>query len=543
MRGRSGLLVLSSLAAVALAATAGCAAARTEELEAELRRLRARVETLEAAGAGGGAQAQGTADPPAAGDDGTLGGASGPVPEPAQVAAADGPAAGDAATSGDPASGDGDGDHTPAGETQRTVLGDQAPISAAHSRERGGRIHDEATPKDQGAGAQGPGPRGAPETAGAGAAGPARQEPSTPTDSRPPLFNLHVWGVGDVELHGSLDVAYNYNPAISSDEESALRLATADNETFELEWAKIGFARPVTPKNAWDGGGRLDVVFGTFVERTISLSPRFLEGKAVNVGQAYVDMQAPTPLGRPLLIRAGRFYGWFGVESPELPLNVNFSVSYLFQNTPFTTTGVGVGLDLVDGLRYTQYLVNGWDVVVDDNGAKTVGGQLAWTMNDPQTTIAFNWIYGAEQPKDSRDDRLLLELDATWQVLHRTELVAAAQWGQEQHAPSRPDRARTRWGGVLLILKQDILNVRAGLDRLGVAIRGEWVRDQGGPRTGVDHSLWEVTVTFEIDFTENVRLGLEYRHDDSDHDVFPGPRGPGTRSYQDTYSVDFALIF
>jgi hypothetical protein len=517
VRGRSARLALSTLSLVAPVLT-GCASAssaRTDELEAEVRRLRERVDTLEAARTGGGKQ-----------EGGQPGGGS--------------EAVADAGSAGD---GGNDGENTPAGETQHTALGDQAPISAEHSREEGGRIKDEATPKDQGAGAQGPGPRGAPETAGSGQAGPARQEPSTPTDSKPALFSAHVWGVGDVELHGSVDVGYTYNPALDHGQTSRLRLATEDNDTFELEFAQLGFARPVAPENAWDGGGRLDVVYGRFVERTISLSPHFLEGEPINVAQAYVDLQAPTPLGRPLLVRAGRFIGWFGVESPILPLNVNFSVSYLFQATPFTTTGVAVGMDLVGGLRYTQYLVNGWDVVIDTNGAKTLGGQLAWTLNGPQTTVAFNWIYGAERADDVHDQRLLLELDATWQVLHTTELLGAVQYGEDEGALGPSSDRRGRWRGVMLIARQDLLKVRSGLTRFGLSVRGEYARIDHAPRLPVDADLWEATATVEVDFTENVRLGFEYRHDHASDRLFDGPRGALTRSYQDTYSVDFTLNF
>jgi hypothetical protein len=384
--------------------------------------------------------------------------------------------------------------------------------------------------------------------------GPKRQEPSTLPEevvstalTNPVITTL----IGNVELHGSMLMNYVWNFNDPSDKRigvNRFRLSDPDHNTFEISWAKLGFARPVSGKNEWDAGGRLELAAGRLAQLTLSLDRNFLFNEVFNVAQAFVDGQLPTPWGNPILFRLGRSYSWFGVESLDVPLNPNFSLSLLFNYTPFTTTGLSIGSDIAFGFRYTQYIVNGWDVVIDNNDAKTFGGQLAWTWPDPKITIAFNWIEGPEQDNDNRDYRAEFELDAGFEPTPGTQLFGVLQYGQEDHStvttPTNNRIGRGKWSGALVTWRQTFYAVKKGLDRFAFALRVVLFRDQGGPRTRVDQGLVDVTATAEVHFTEFMRLGVEYRRDNSSkNDVFFGHRGELSREAQDTFSLNATLQF
>ncbi|HZU97721.1 MAG TPA: outer membrane beta-barrel protein, partial [Planctomycetota bacterium] len=358
-----------------------------------------------------------------------------------------------------------------------------------------------------------------------------------------------------VALHGTLDLDYVYNvadpPGIT--DVNRLRLNDPDSNSFEVGWARLAVLRETTTANEWDAGFHLAFAAGREVVNTLSLDPHFLFQQPFNVAQAYVDLQMPTPVGNPLLIRAGRFYGWFGVESLDTALNPNFSLSWFTRFTPFTTTGFGAGMNLGAGFRYMQYLVNGWDLVIDDNAGKTVGGQLSWQHTDPDTktadyTVAFNWIWGPELPNDTRRDRTQVELAASAHPFPGTTFLAVADFGEGAVStttlPASFSRLTGKFGGVMLIARQELGEVSKDFYRFAVAGRVEVWRDEGGLNAGLDETLLDTTGTFEVHFTEFARLRFEVRRDQSSRDhFFIGHRGLPSSDQMVTVSVDAALSF
>lgn len=348
----------------------------------------------------------------------------------------------------------------------------------------------------------------------------------------------------EVKVTGHLSASYTWNLADPPGRRglNSLRVDDPDHNSFEVTYAKLGFYRDPSGENEWDAGFRAEVAAGRLVEQTLSIDPRFNGGSTVNLANGYVSLQAPTPLGRPVTITAGRFYGWFGVESLDVGTNPNFSLSYFSNFTPFTNTGVGVGMELVDGLRYTQYVVNGWDLVFDNNDAKSYGGQLAYTLEDPATTVALNWLVGAEQNDDESDLRWLLELDVTTKVTETTELRAAFHYGQEEGA-NVVRGGIAKYGGVQGIVRQEFVEVRPGFRRFAVGLRSGFWRDQGGSKSTVDQTLVDTTGTFEVRFTEWASLRFEWRHDQSNRAFFLGSKGNPTEHHMDTASVELNIRF
>jgi hypothetical protein len=234
-----------------------------------------------------------------------------------------------------------------------------------------------------------------------------------------------------VRAYGSLTSSYVQNLGDVPIRKNANggRLSDPDHDTFGLSQVQLGLAREVSGKNEVDLGFKVEVGFGRLIERAFANDGLF-DNEPIDLPQAYVQAQLPTALGRPVTVRAGRMAGWFGHESLDLTENVNFSLGYLAAFGPRTFTGAGVGLELADGLSYEQYVGNGWDVVQDNNDAKTFGGALRYSIGD--LSLRGSWILGAEN-FEVGDHRWALGVDVTYRSpIFGTELRAAGLYGEEE---------------------------------------------------------------------------------------------------------------
>jgi len=349
---------------------------------------------------------------------------------------------------------------------------------------------------------------------------------------------------GAIRLYGHLQTSYTYNLADPDQRKGAnrLRLSDPDHNAFGVPYAKAGLSRALSGRNELDAGFRLEVGAGRMIEEVFE-DPT-LGNRGIAIPQAYVDLQLPTPYN-PLQLRLGRQYSWFGVESLDLYKNPNFSLSPLALAVPRTVTGLSAGMDLGGGLRYTQFFVQGWDRVEDNNDAKSFGGQLSWRGDD--LALALNWIVGAERSSsgyghldEDEDLRWALELSARYQPTASTELRASLLYGQEEFPGDV-----AKFGGFSALVRQGLFEVEdAGFHRLTASLRGSYLRDQGGARTGVDQALGELTTTLALNFTEAAALRFEYRHDfSSADDAFLGHRGRPSRSGQDTFALALHYAF
>lgn len=366
-----------------------------------------------------------------------------------------------------------------------------------------------------------------------------------------------------LELGGFVDASYTWNLADPPRRRRAnpLRVSDLDHDIPGIAYGKISLARALTDANQWDWGGRVEFGAGTMVADVFSVDEDFFHEEGYNLPQFYLEGQIPTP-HEPIRIQVGRAAGWFGVESLDLPDNPNFSLSYFSNFTPFTNTGVSAGMDLFAGLRYTQWVVQGWDVVVDNNSAKSYGGQLAWSSDDETLWIAANWLAGAERDDNEADVRWLTELDLQWTPTRSTDIRAALHYGQEEGGAT--DGGLAKYGGAMLIARQGFVRVPAprrrsatprlrtrepseledtSYDRFAVAGRVTYWRDQGGARSGMDQALVSFTITLEVKVWRFAAVRAEFRRDHSTESFFPGHRGQGSRRTMETVTLDASLSF
>src|SRR5438132_1247033 len=245
--------------------------------------------------------------------------------------------------------------------------------------------------------------------------------------------------------------------------------------------------------------------------------PPDFETNDFGVEEAYLTWtmpdDGPSAL-KGLALKGGKFVTLLGAEVIEPWSNFNYSRSFLFSFAiPFTHTGALVSYPISDKLSVTGGAVEGWDEVQSNNRGWSGIGNITYTVND-MVTLAANGIGGPTQTNKLGNKRNVGDLVATIKPTSALTLLLNYDYGREDGAALNGDLAL--WQGFA-----EVANY-AFTDRASAAVRGEWLEDHGGSRTGTMQTLYEATVTGKYLITQHLYGQLEYRHDESAKgDAFP----------------------
>ncbi|MGH7368809.1 MAG: outer membrane beta-barrel protein [Candidatus Rokuibacteriota bacterium] len=248
--------------------------------------------------------------------------------------------------------------------------------------------------------------------------------------------------------------------------------------------------------------------------------------------EAYVSGLAPA--GSGLTLKAGKFVTLLGYEVIESPNNLNFSRGYLFGLAiPLTHTGGLASYTFTDWFSMTAGVVLGWDDSKNVNDSVSYTGQFAFTpMKD--LTANLNWIVGPEQVDPRRIDesvardsrgyvnshlRYVLDFVFAYTGFKNLTLALNVDYGHEQSEPFgrtlREDGDATWWGWAGYAAYD-------WTEKLRTSVRQEFFRDAHGVRTGsgAGTDLWSTTATIQYKIWKGLVGRLEYRHDQSDRNVY-----------------------
>jgi len=352
-------------------------------------------------------------------------------------------------------------------------------------------------------------------------------------------------GLHGVQMSGFVDTAYTYNLNEPNSRVNGLRVFDTRAGDFMVNNAELVVEKPVSSDSPV--GFRTDLDFGTDAEVVGAVTTGLgSTTDELDLQQAYVEYLAP--IGNGLDVRFGKFVTLHGAEVIESKDNWNYSRSYLFGFAiPFTHTGLRASYPWTEWLSTVVGINNGWDVVDDNNKAKTL--EFGATMTPFEGfSLGSTYMVGAEQAGDSRDQRHLLDIVATYQPMENLTLKLNADIAHEEDALSETGGGSANWNGIAAYAKYDIS------DRWSVAGRWEIFNDQDGARTAVnaaatsptgsaiaDLELMEWTFTNEFKLHEHLIGRLEYRLDKADSAIFRHDQG--FSDYQNTVAVEFIAPF
>lgn len=356
-----------------------------------------------------------------------------------------------------------------------------------------------------------------------------------------------------LEVGGHVATSYNYNfnrPDNGGTNFGAngLRAFDTDSNGFALDQLKLQLERPVSPEQR--AGFRADIYYGKtarilnsitdgvktttttsfsdtngngvadvgeITSATTTVDDRNVgDGNEVHLSQAYVQYLIPNV---DMKLQAGLFQTFIGAEVIDTWANYNISRSLLFTNAiPFEHLGVLLTKKYESGIDWGVGLVNGWD---PSNGADLNNnkGLLARIGYGQDTwALGVNGYYGSnETVGDDSDQRGLVDVVLNLKPTDSLSMYLNADFGWEQFdldtaGTADPDDF---WYGFAAAGRYAIT------DRLGVSLRGEWMKDVesmffsgGGVSTaGSPVSVWELTATLDYALTESLIARLEGRSD------------------------------
>ena len=300
------------------------------------------------------------------------------------------------------------------------------------------------------------------------------------------------------ELSGHVQASYQYtfdhngNPGRAGG-----RQFNNSGSDFSLNQARVTLEKPLGDSD-YAAGYRVDFLAGQDAERIHSyglfssnaneLSRRQgyssvsgdSSADAFDLEQAYVSFRIP--VGSGLDVKFGKFVSPAGAEKIDAPANWFFSHSYIFSyGEPFTLTGALLNYRWNDLLDTQLGVVNGWDVVTDNNSGKTVLGSVSLTLWDGKLKNALTAMGGPEQDSNNSRYRWIADDVLTWQPpMENLLLQLNAMYGNEDGTIDSAGyfhRGSCSWWGALAAARYQWTPF------VSMGLRYEYFSDGDGART------------------------------------------------------------
>jgi hypothetical protein len=315
-----------------------------------------------------------------------------------------------------------------------------------------------------------------------------------------------------VLVNGFASVAYSRNAGSPGDQANHLRVFDTDDDTINVDVIEVVVQKPAAAPG--EAGFRVDLVAGSTIPGATASAGLFRDADGVSgdfdLQQAVVSYIGK--VGDGLRLDVGKFVTHSGYELIEGydGYNDQYSRSFLFGYAiPFTHTGAKLSYPLSPKVTGMLMVANGWDVVKDNNGGKTIGGQLIATVGP--ATGYLNYCGGPEQAGNDSNWRHLLDVVA---VVKATDVITLGVNGDLGYETDALPTGSATWAGAALYARWDATPVFA------LAARGELFDDKDGARTGTAQTVIEGTISPSVKLGKNLVLRGDLRVDRSDSQVF-----------------------
>ena len=351
----------------------------------------------------------------------------------------------------------------------------------------------------------------------------AEDAPAKPKIPIPALDDvLEAWGL---TLNGYLDVSYSHlsgNGAFVSGTPD--RVFDAQHDSFSVHQAAFTLAKQ--PKEGF--GALVNVTFGEDADVIAPYNQNPGSSSKVDLTQAFVQYARG-----PVTAIGGKFVTLAGAEVINPTADTNFSRSILFGYAiPFTHTGVRGTYAVNDALNLILGLNNGWDLLQDTNGNKTIEAGVSYFPLKNLTVTAQGYFGneklcgsscgGAGQPSAAASPggyRGLFDTLVTYNATDKLTLILNTDYAWQDNAGainvatgtpfSADGNGVATWEGVAGYAVYQFTDQWRGTLRL------EYFDDKDGYRTGVKQQWKEMTYTLAYLPNKNIELRGEYRYDRS----------------------------
>lgn len=339
----------------------------------------------------------------------------------------------------------------------------------------------------------------------------AQQIETTP---QPPVVPSHA---GRILWSGIVDGHYSFANNHPSTKVNQLR--NFDVKADRVAVTMVRGALEMTPEPF---GFKADVGYGKGYDVLNFNEPR----EAAQIfGQMYVSLKPKRWKG--VQVDFGKFMTSAGAEVFESHLNWNYSRSYLFALGPYYHFGGRVTVPLQKHVTAGFQLVQGWNNIVDNNGAKTAGFTASFIWD--KVTWSQNYYVGPEGASGKSGMRHFYDTVLLLNPTRRVSAYLNYDYGIDQD----PINGRKRFLGIAAAVRMAVS------ERFSLTPRYEWYHDADGAAflTGTKQKLREVTLTGDWKIRNGLLARAEYRHDASNQPFFDRGNQVGAARGQTTMLV------
>lgn len=147
--------------------------------------------------------------------------------------------------------------------------------------------------------------------------------------------------------------------------------------------------------------GRLALQWGTSVNTNyageISKDIGSNQNSVKHIQEAYVGMK----ISKATWVDGGIFFGNIGHESWISQNNANYTRALALDYVPYYSAGVKLSHQLSDKLSFQLQILNGWQIITDNNRDKSFGSQVKYIVFS-NFTITLNQYVGNDAPDNER---------------------------------------------------------------------------------------------------------------------------------------------
>jgi hypothetical protein len=315
----------------------------------------------------------------------------------------------------------------------------------------------------------------------------------------------------EIAVNAFVSLAYLYNSNRPATGVNSFRVFDFNDNSFNLDVAEL--VVQIAPSKPNDAGFRVDFTAGNSIPQIAKSQDQTVA--QFDLQQAFLSYIAP--IGSGLRLDVGKYVTHLGYEVIEGydGYNDNYSRSLLFGYAiPFTHTGVKASYTFSSQVAGMVEVVNGWDLVRDNNKSKSIGAQLTLTPVAP-LSVLLNWIGGPELANNNHTKRNVFDLVAILKATKALTLGVNGDYGVENGTSAVIPGADAKWKGIAGYA------TLALTDKFSFALRGETLHDDGGVRfgTGTKTTLSEGTFTPAYKLTDHLLLRGEVRYDKANQPI------------------------
>ncbi len=217
----------------------------------------------------------------------------------------------------------------------------------------------------------------------------------------------------------------------------------------------------------------------------------------------------------------GKFNAPIGFELLDAPDMFQYSHALVFDyGLPTNLTGLmfSTGCNTFD---FSGYICNGWDVNVDPDNDKSIGGRLGVAISDAGG-IGFSAIHGTETTDDLSTTKLtVFDIDLAYDPKENWTMGGEINFGSNDLGEET-----ATWWGFLVMSHWDFSSI------VGTTIRFDYFDDQDHSRLGGTEAEVRTAFALAPTFVLGDGMGalIEFRLDSSDQEVFTEKNGDPSKT-------------